>query len=164
VMGSRAFTGLARSVLHLVRDPDDDARRLLLPGKNNLAAPPPGLAFMLEGESEGGPRVVWQPGTITHSVSDVMNALAADGGTENAVTEAAEWLRDMLYDGPKTASEITAAARSDAISHRSLRREKDMLGVTSAREGFASDGRWLWAMPRDAHEAPRDHPRAPESP
>lgn len=35
-MGSVAFSGVARSVLHLSRDPTNTKRRLLLPGKNNL--------------------------------------------------------------------------------------------------------------------------------
>lgn len=36
-LGSRAFTGIARVVWHLTRDSADKGRRLLLPGKNNLA-------------------------------------------------------------------------------------------------------------------------------
>jgi hypothetical protein len=35
-LGSRAFTGIARAVWHLSRDPENKARRLLLPGKCNL--------------------------------------------------------------------------------------------------------------------------------
>ena len=38
VIGSRAFTGIARAVWHLTSDIDNKARRLLLPGKNNFAA------------------------------------------------------------------------------------------------------------------------------
>ena len=48
-LGSRAFTGIARAVWHLTRDPDDKARRLLLPGKNNLAREGDGLAFSISG-------------------------------------------------------------------------------------------------------------------
>src|SRR5207247_1769027 len=36
VLGSRAFTALSRTVLHLVGDDQNKNRRLLLPGKNNL--------------------------------------------------------------------------------------------------------------------------------
>ena len=44
-LGSRAFTGIARSVWHLVPDSNSSERRLLLPGKNNLAMQQQGLAF-----------------------------------------------------------------------------------------------------------------------
>lgn len=46
-LGSRAFTGIARAVWHLSRDSSDKGRRLLLPGKNNLAPEGSGLAFRI---------------------------------------------------------------------------------------------------------------------
>jgi len=49
-MGSRAFTGIARSVWHLSRDSEDQKRRLLLPGKSNIAPEQGGLAFSIGGE------------------------------------------------------------------------------------------------------------------
>jgi hypothetical protein len=49
-LGSRAFVGLARSVLHLMADPDDEKRKLLLPGKCNLSCPADGLAFRIVGD------------------------------------------------------------------------------------------------------------------
>ena len=51
-LGRRAFVGLARSVLHLMADPDNEKRKLLLPGKCNLSAPPPGLAFRIVGDPD----------------------------------------------------------------------------------------------------------------
>lgn len=49
-LGSRAFTGIARAVWHLTRDHENKARRLLLPGKNNLAREGDGLAFSIIGD------------------------------------------------------------------------------------------------------------------
>ncbi len=49
VMGSRAFTAVARSVLYVMRDPEDDAVRLLGLAKNNLGRDDlPTLTFTLE--------------------------------------------------------------------------------------------------------------------
>lgn len=53
-LGSRAFTGIARAVWHLTRDTDNKERRLLLPGKNNLAREKDGLAFSIIGEPARG--------------------------------------------------------------------------------------------------------------
>ncbi|MEL0094840.1 MAG: AAA family ATPase, partial [Planctomycetaceae bacterium] len=56
-LGSRAFTGIARSVLHLVKDHDDPDRKLLLPGKSNLAQQADGLAFTIEGDPA---KIIWE--------------------------------------------------------------------------------------------------------
>jgi len=56
VLGSRAFTALARATWHLVRHAADRGRRLFLPGKSNLAHRASGLAFRISGEPA---RLVW---------------------------------------------------------------------------------------------------------
>lgn len=52
-LGSRGFTGIARAVWHVLRDPRDPKRRLFLPGKQNLAEDRGGLAFRIGGEPPG---------------------------------------------------------------------------------------------------------------
>jgi hypothetical protein len=47
-VGSIAFVGAARTGFAVVKDPDDDARRLVLPVKSNVGAMPSGLAYRLE--------------------------------------------------------------------------------------------------------------------
>lgn len=46
VMGSRAFTGIARAVWHVMEDPDNDERRLFLPGKCNITHRQSGLSLI----------------------------------------------------------------------------------------------------------------------
>ena len=48
-MGSVGFVGLARQVWHLSADTKNADRRLLLPGKSNLAKRAEGLAFTIAG-------------------------------------------------------------------------------------------------------------------
>lgn len=55
------------------RDPDNKARRLLLPGKNNLTHAGDGLAFSIVGER---PRNSWESNPVSMSADD---ALAAEG-------------------------------------------------------------------------------------
>ena len=66
-MGSIAFTAAARMAFAVIEDQDDANRRLLLHVKNNLAAPPQGLAFTVvqkivdvTGGSTVQPYVAWE--------------------------------------------------------------------------------------------------------
>jgi hypothetical protein len=143
VLGSRGFTGLARSVLHCMIDPDDQDRRLLLPGKNNLSKPAPGLALTIDGDPA---RVHWEDQPVSTTAAEVL-ARAGGRGDSGARAEAEQWLTDELSDGPKPAADIKVRAEKDGISIRTLERAKSRLGVTSRREGYARGGRWVWVMP-----------------
>ena len=152
VLGSRAFTGIARSVLHLLRDPDDEQRRLLLPGKMNLSVPAPGLAFTIDGEPA---RVQWEPDPVQTTAGEVLARGNGTGG-QSAGTEAEQWLRDVLSDGPMPTSEIKVLAKHDGMSWRTIERTKQRIGVKATREGFGSDGKWVWVLPIDRQHQPKD--------
>lgn len=140
-LGSIGFTAIARSVLHLMRDPDDEDRRLLLPGKMNLAVPAPGLAFTIGGEPA---RVQWASDPVTITAAEV---LAKSNGGSSAGDEAGDWLRDVLSNGPFPVSEIRSMVQRDGLAWRTVERAKKRIKATATREGFASGGRWMWAMP-----------------
>lgn len=146
VMGSRAFTGLALSVLHLLPDPDDPARRLLLPGKNNLAAPPPGLAFNIAGEP---PRVAWSDVPVTMTAADVL-ARGSGGSDGGAFDDACEWVRDVLCGGPVPSAELKRLAKDDGLAWRTVERAKSAVGVQTGRIDY-DDGKpwacWLGTGP-----------------
>ena len=152
VLGSRAFTGIARSVLHLLRDPDDEQRRLLLPGKMNLSVPAPGLAFTIDGEPA---RVHWEPDPVPTTAGEVLARGNGSGG-KGAGNEAEQWLRDVLSDGPVPTSELKALAQRDGMGWRTIESAKQRIGVKATREGFGSDGRWVWVLPIDRQPEPID--------
>ncbi|MCA9312596.1 MAG: AAA family ATPase [Phycisphaerales bacterium] len=153
--GSLAFNAAARSVLAVVKDPDDPTRRLVLPVKNNLAPDTAGLAYELVADSPGAvPFVRWDPTPIVTPVDELMGA-TVEPGAEGAVEEAKDWLEAMLADGPVPAAEILAAAERDGIRERTLNRAKKALGVKSRREG----DRWNWLIPlKVAKAAKRQSP------
>jgi putative DNA primase/helicase len=143
-LGSRAFTGLARSVWHLSRDPETPLRRLLLPGKSNLAAETTGLAFTIAGEPAS---VHWERDPVAMSADE---ALAREnggrtGGTSTAEDEAVDWLRARLADGPQPAKDTKDAASADGIASRTLDRAKRKLNVRAAPDGYR--GPWVWRLP-----------------
>lgn len=144
-LGSRAFTGLARAVWHLSADPDDDERRLWLPGKSNLAKRASGLAFRIMGPGAEG-RVEWEPEPVGMSADDAMaRERGGDDGERSAVDEAVAWLSENLDENGRTAKEIKRDARADGIKERTLDRAADRLGVVKGPDGFG--GPWLWRLP-----------------
>jgi putative DNA primase/helicase len=68
VLGSVGLVGQARAVYHVLRDPEDRDRRLLLPGKNNLAKEQQGLAFYLAGQ----PAAVHWAGCVDVSADELL--------------------------------------------------------------------------------------------
>ncbi len=144
-LGSRAFTGIARAVWHLSRDPQDKGRRLLLPGKNNLAVEGAGLAFTITGNP---PAIVWESDPVNLSADDAL-AEAGDATAGMARTEAVDWLRMVLSDGPTAAKDVFQRAEADGIATSTLKRAKSQLGVKSCKQGAGSDVTWYWKLPTD---------------
>ncbi len=148
-MGSRAFTGIARAVWHLSRDTENPDRRLLLPGKNNLAKEGHGLAFTIGGEPAA---IAWEREPVTMNADDAL-AIANDGGSESrpgpepeARAAATKWLADFLGDGEVTAATVKAKSVAAGLAWRTVQRAADTLGVI--REKNAYNGGWQWRLPR----------------
>jgi hypothetical protein len=149
-LGSRAFTGIARAVWHLTRDMQDKARRLLLPGKNNLAREGDGLAFTIAGDP---PAILWEREPVQMSADDAL-AIENDGGTEDAKPgpeprarlAAEDWLRQLLAAGDVSAAKVKAEAKAAGMNYRTVQRAADALGVIREKNTF--DGGWQWRFPK----------------
>jgi len=168
ILGSVAFSGIARSVLHVMNDPDDPEKRrkLLLPGKCNIGPRSPGWTFTVEG---GPPHVVWGE-RVDQTADDAVQAAAKPGPPPAAKREAAEWLKAALQGGPRLAKDVQDEAKAKAdIAPATLRRAQKDLGVEVDRP--KNPGPWWWRLPgqkwpqvADAQEA-NAHPsqgREPE--
>lgn len=142
VLGSRAFTGLARSVLHLLSDPDNPDRRLMLPGKMNLSRPAPGLAFTIGGSP---PQIEWEPDPVALTADGVLAAQSNASGVRCTERDVAiDWLKDFLYEGSRPALEVIAEAKAAGLSERTVRRAMDGAGVSPRKTGLR--GGWLWEL------------------
>jgi len=149
-LGSRAFTGIARSVWHLTHDANKKSLKLLLPGKNNLAPEGHGLAFTIFGDP---PALAWERDPVAMSADDALAAETASGkkkpGPEpKARDKASEWLRDLLKDGPTPVAQIRDEAKEAGFAWRTVQRAKDELGIKPYREQFG--GAWTWSLPPEA--------------
>lgn len=140
-LGSRAFTGIARAVWHLSRDPDNKNRRLFLPGKNNLAREGDGLAFFM---IDDPPRIAWAVDPVGMHADDALAAENKKHGPQAAAREdATEWLSAALANGPRPAKEIEDEwVNGQGGSKATLKRAKQKIGVVSYRDQVP--GPWTW--------------------
>jgi hypothetical protein len=146
-LGSRAFTGIARAVWHLSRDPENGKRRLLLPGKNNLADEGAGLAFTIGGCP---PRLLWEPDPVRMNADEGLAAeLVGQGrpGPEaESLREAVEFVKTALENGPRPARDVEDEwSKGHCGSTRTLRRAKKAALVEAYRPGGI--GPWFWRLP-----------------
>lgn len=153
-MGSRAFTGIARSVWHLSRDAEDRDRRLLLPGKSNLTKEQTGLAFTIAGEPAA---VQWERDPVTMTADDAMAKEQRAQGEGSALEEATAWLSDALAAGPRPAKELRDEAQRYGIAWRTVERAKGKLGIINGPEGFGRP--WVWRLP-DSPSFRQDFPES----
>lgn len=147
-MGSRAFTGIARTVWHLSRDTQDKKRLLLLPGKNNLAPEGDGLAFTIQGQP---PAIVWERESVRMNADEALAAENGNGderkpGPEPKVRNAAKkWLAELLHAGGMTTQSIKQEAESAELAWRTVQRAAEELDIVRTKDQFS--GNWRWSIP-----------------
>lgn len=152
ILGSRAFSAVARVALVAARDPEDETSNVLSVEKSNLGRiDVPGLTYRVDGveiATEEGPAsaglLVWT-GETDRRVRDIM----ADAGEERGERdEAARWLIDYLTDlgGEAAAKDVKAAARAAGFADRTLDRARSRAGVTTGRTGFGRGAVYVWRL------------------
>jgi hypothetical protein len=155
VMGSRAFTAVARSVLFVAENPEDESTRVLGQAKNNLGrADLPTLTFEIEnalvattseGEIYSG-RVVWT-GETTSSIRDVVEVASMSSENRTASKDAADWLLEYLqqHRGVADSQTIKTEGKKAGHSESSLKHARKKLRVGSESVGFPR--RTWWTLP-----------------
>jgi hypothetical protein len=154
VMGSRAFTAVARSVHSVVADLESEEEPVpLLFGtvKNNMGPGLPTLTFRLEsvvvGEEDGqdisGSRVVWG-GESETTVAEAHEAAREGLGGASAIREATTLLRSLMDSGGGcvTSKEAKKVAREEGVSERTLIRAAVRMRVIVEASGFPRTTTW----------------------
>jgi hypothetical protein len=171
--GSIGFTGLARSVLAVGRDPDDHDRMILAPIKLNVARRPPSLAYRIVADGPYEPsRIAWE-GTSTRTAEDLIGRTREDVVGRSKTAALAGAMRELLesHGGSMAAAEAYRALEAqgfDTTSKDNLMRARAQAGVRTTKRTF--DGPWVWRMgpsvqtsePSDSWEA--NQPKVPKSP
>lgn len=154
VMGSKAFTAVARSVHTVIRDPDDetDKARLFGTPKNNLGSTDlPVLRFVIEGhaiQTDDGTaitgRLEWC-GESAGTIGDAVRRGSESTDERSATADATEWLTEYLFTqgGRAKVADIKRSGSGAGHSYDSLKRAKRRLGIDHGKVGFAGDGYWM---------------------
>lgn len=150
LLGSTAFTALARSVVMLAdlpdeRQPEDigvaGRLKVLQVVKSNYSIPPAPMLFRRPLDAP----VLW----LGRSEVDIEACFGAGGrppgpvATERDAAEAL--LRELLAGGPVAAQEVSRRATAAGYSASTMRRAKQRLRVVSERR--EATGAWFWRLP-----------------
>lgn len=162
VTGSLAFAALARVVLIAAKDktPEDGAEssRLFMRAKSNVGPDDGGFRYQLDRRAiEGslgveGQCVMWGDaiqGTARDALAEAERVDEDEFGDKSAVSDAEEFLLEVLSAGARTALEVSRQAKDAGVSQAAVRRAKASLGVKSLK--LVSG--WVWALKnQDAHQ------------
>ncbi|WP_439518498.1 AAA family ATPase [Hydrogenophaga sp.] len=148
VIGSVAFSAVARVVLVAakVRGENGEDRRILARSKSNIGPDDGGIEYHLE-QVEALPgieasRVTWGK-TVEGSARALLTDVADDA--EQAPREsAADFLREVLKDGPTSAKIVKAEAAEAGHAWNTVRRAADDLLIIKKKDGMA--GGWYWQL------------------
>jgi hypothetical protein len=154
LMGSRAFAAVARAVLFVTVDPEDENTRILGQPKNNLGRTDlPSLTFTIHGskvaDTDEGPvctgRLQWE-GQTDRSIADVLRSANESTEARTATQEAVEWLTDYL-ELHKVASSQTIKMDGKQAGHSAdaLKRARRKIGAGSISHGYPR--RTYWSAP-----------------
>jgi putative DNA primase/helicase len=149
-LGSGAFIALARMVVLVAPDRNNEKRRYLLSVKNNLAKKPPGHAYCLEpSEVLDVPYVVWEAGTIDLDADQALSdseSLEKDANRSTAIRDSLEiLLEDGVWHPKDSVVEALRKGMPGKISEAMISRAADSLGVEFQKKGFPAKSLWRLA-------------------
>jgi putative DNA primase/helicase len=157
IIGSIAWAAAARAAWAVIRDPDDDDRRLLLSLKNNIARESLGMAYRIVGPpGDGMPaalsgvgRIEWESEPLSVRADDVLGAPRGEGVPNRAPAraEAANFLRELLKNSPVASEQIKIEAKAAGVAWAAVRRAKEDLRIVPRKSGFGENARWCWVLP-----------------
>jgi AAA domain-containing protein len=153
LMASRAFAAVARAVLFVMTDPENEKIRLLGQAKNNLGRMDlPTLSFQIEGvkvadTTEGE---VWTGklnwiGEDQRSIREAAQAAAEIGGVNRtALGEATAWLEDYLTSngGSADSADIKREGAKAGHGKDALQRARVKLKIAAISVGFPRRTHW----------------------
>lgn len=151
IMGSRAFSAVARSVLFALADGDDDGLFHLGMPKNNLGRTDlPTLDYRIDeaqvDQTDEG--AVWASFVkwVGESNQSVRDLLEASGDTEmrTATKEASEWLADYLRSvgGTSASAKVKEEGKRAGHNAEALKRARRQLRIQVTASGFPRITYW----------------------
>lgn len=156
VVGSVAFGAVARVVMVAakVNGEDGEPRRILARSKSNIGPDDGGFEYHIE-QSEPLPGIEASYIAWGQKISGTARELLAEPEQRNGEHEprasAADFLREVLRDGPTPVKTIKAEAVDAGHTWRTIQRAADDLHVIKRKGGM--DAGWYWSLPKNAKDA-----------
>jgi putative DNA primase/helicase len=151
IAGSHVIVAAVRVALVTARDPNDKARRLLLPIKLNIAADEGGFAFKIVGAAHpicgDVPRVEWESGRVVDVSADdalIDSTPRAQAAVEKSC-EVQSWLRELLHGGPAEARLMWNEAKGKGFGERRVKTALKAIKATCEVLGY--QGKWHYRLP-----------------
>lgn len=151
VIGSQAFSALARTVLVAAKQEGSDMR-VLARAKSNIGTDEGGVSYTIEpcdiGDGIEATRVLWGD-VVEGSAREILGeAEACDEERLDDSDNPAEALRRILSAGPLTGKEAKNLMVGNGYTQKQIRNARENLSVTTARAGFGADTLVTWSLPQ----------------
>ncbi|MCG8407987.1 MAG: hypothetical protein MI923_22545 [Phycisphaerales bacterium] len=98
-----------------------------------------GLAFRL---FEGA--IAWDTEPVSVTADDALSAEPTDRSERG---DAADWLEQLLGDGPIESKKVRRLASENGHTWTTVRRAKHDLGIEARKQGFGDGAAWYWHLP-----------------
>ena len=153
VLGSQAFSALARMVLVAAKETDSD-RRIFTRSKSNISIDTGGFAYTIEAQTLPSgvttTRIVWGE-ALEGNARDILASVEGGEGSAkpiNLTEQATKFLIAELKDGPLPARDVIARAKKDfGLTDFTLRNAREKLNVQVVKSAY--HGGWVWHLPLD---------------
>ena len=166
VTGSLAYGAAARVVL-VAATQKDNAARVICRAKSNIGSDEDGFFYELKQDvlpdhpEITASYVVWSD-AVKGAARDILAQAEEvdDSGNGAALTEAKDFIFDLLKDGAVSANEVKKQARGADISETTLRRAREALGIKPRKIDMKDGWEWSLAATRraeDVHEERRTY-------
>jgi hypothetical protein len=154
LMGSRAFSAVARAVLYAAEDPTDRDVKVLMQAKNNLGRSDlPELAYTLNQVTVGsfGDEIITSVALTWSGEKDpgtVRNFISSKGPHEKTKAELVEeFLEDTLHNGPIPSQEVKDMGKELGFSEATIKRKFSEMGGIAKRSGHGKTMMSTWQLP-----------------
>lgn len=151
--GSIAFTGQARSVVVVGRNPHDNEQRVLAPTKSNVAEMPKSLVYRLINDNTGpiaAPRLVWE-GESDLTAVDLIDTMSL-ASTEVRAEVAEEVVRLLSAEQLEFEPLRRRVLRAGVECSEKMLRSVLKIVAQQERRGFGADYKVVYRLRSDATE------------
>jgi putative DNA primase/helicase len=150
IAGSTAFSQIARVIIAVGEDPEDDTetfdrRRVAIVAKGNYGGEHTGQAYRLkrpDGDQDGV-YLEWIGGEVVMRADELVRKPSGGGVHQEKRTDALNHLRHILTEGEVLASEATARMEAAGFNRRQIDAAIKSLGVVKRKDRNA----WHWGLP-----------------